>query len=325
MGTGRRANRERGFPERYPWARQTRYVVLAVAVGAVAVGVPPLLVPGQDGLFTARPRNVPSGAPTPPAPSGGGADALPTPGELTDRPTTGSTAAPTAAPTIGSTAVSTAAPTAVPTTGSTATPAVSPSASRRSRPAVRPEASPTARSAPRPSGSPGLSCVAPGGSGTGGTVEITSTRPSCAVYSTVLGTGWQALGTGTNVTPGQKPPGGEQTAMRVQKRVKKREDPATVTLLASSPFTVGGNTTLRLRVFGGREFGTILRVSASPSADRAGTRTMVLEAPPLRWSSFTLRVGALSPGRLRRVDLAIATDQMPQAYEFFVDDIVFRG
>ncbi len=299
MGTGRRANRERGFPERHPWGRQTRYVALAVAVGAVAVGVPPLLIPEQGGLFTARPRNVPSGATTPPAPS-------PSPSE--------EGAEPTAEPTAGG-----------PTAGSTATPVVSPSASRSPRPAVRPEASPTARSVPRSSGSPGLSCAAPAGSGSGGTVEITSARPSCAVYTTVLSTGWQALGTGTNVTPGQRLPDGEQTAMRVQKRVKKREDPATVTLLASSPFTVGRNTTLRLRIFGGREFGTILRVSASPSADRAGTRTMVLEAPPLRWSSFTLRVGALSPERLRRVDLAIATDQMPQAYEFFVDDIVFRG
>ncbi|MER5643723.1 hypothetical protein [Streptosporangium sp. NPDC002524] len=321
MGTGRRANRERGFPGRHPWGRQTRYVVLAVAVGAVAVGVPPLLTPGQDGPFTARPRNVPSGALTPPAPSEGGR----TSGETADRPTAGSTAASTA----GSTAASTTGPAvtspATPPVTSPATPAVSPGASRGSRPAVRPEASPTARSVPRSSGSSGLSCVAPAGSGTDGTVEITSARPSCAVYTTVLSTGWQALGTGTNVTPGQKLPGGEQTAMRVQKRVERREDPATVTLLASSPFTVGRNTTLRLRVFGGREFGTILRVSASPSADRAGTRTMVLQAPPLRWSSFTLRVGALSPGRLRRVDLAIATDQMPQAYEFFVDDIVFRG
>ncbi|MFF3437142.1 hypothetical protein [Streptosporangium sp. NPDC002721] len=302
MGTGRRASRERGFPERYPWGRQTRYVVLAVAVGAVAIGVPPLLIPERDGSITARPRNAPPAVTLPGTPP----------------------ATPAATPEATPEATSEADPKT--TAGSrTPDPAVSPSASRRSRPALRPEASPAVRSTSRPSGAPGLSCVAPTGSGAGRTVEITSTGPSCAVYTDVLDTGWQALGTGTNVTPGQRPPDGEQTAMRVQKRVKKREDPATVTLLAASPFTVGGNTTLRLRIFGGREFGTILRVSASPSAGRAGTRTMVLRAPPLRWSSFTLRVGALTPGRLRRVDLAIATDQMPQAYEFFVDDIVFRG
>ncbi|MEU8386346.1 hypothetical protein [Streptosporangium sp. NPDC048865] len=308
MGTGRRASRERRFPERYPWGRRTRYVVLAVAVGAVAIGVPPLLIPEPDGSITARPRNAPPTVTLPGTPPATPAVTPP----ATPAVTSPGAASPTASP-----------------AASTATPAVSPSASRRSRPALRPEASPAARSTPRStprsSGAPGLSCVAPTGSGAGRTVEITSTGPSCAVYTTVLSTGWQALGTGTNVTPGQRLPDSEQTAMRVQKRVKKREDPATVTLLAASPFTVGRNTTLRLRIFGGREFGTILRVSASPSAGRAGTRTMVLQAPPLRWSSFTLRVGALSPGRLRRVDMAIATDQMPQAYEFFVDDIVFRG
>ncbi|WP_162794750.1 hypothetical protein, partial [Nonomuraea lactucae] len=156
-------------------------------------------------------------------------------------------------------------------------------------------------------------------------VEILSARPSCRIYRSMLGTGWQVRGTGTNVTPGQQPPGTDEATIRIQKRVARREDLAAATILADTPVPVGARTTLRLRVFGGREFGTILRVSASGAAGRAGSKSVVLQAPPLRWKSFVLPVGSLTSGRLRRVDLVIATDQMPQAYEFFVDDVELEG
>ncbi|GAA1019820.1 hypothetical protein Aple_061300 [Acrocarpospora pleiomorpha] len=176
-------------------------------------------------------------------------------------------------------------------------------------------------STPRPTPTPGRprvpSCAAPRGSAV---LEITPV-PACSIYASALGTGWQASGSGTNVTPGRPVPDSDQIAIRIQKRTKTREQPATVTLLAASPVAMGAGTRLRLRVYGGRQYGTILRLSASPSAGRAGAKTVTLQAPPERWAAFVVHVGALSPGRLRRIDLAIATDQLPQAYEFYLDDI----
>ncbi|NAS21241.1 hypothetical protein GT755_06015 [Herbidospora sp. NEAU-GS84] len=173
----------------------------------------------------------------------------------------------------------------------------------------------------RPTATPGRprvpSCTAPGSSGV---VEVTPV-PACSIYASALGTGWQASGSGTNVDPGRPVPDGEEAAIRIQRRVKTRDQPATVTLLAGSPVLIGANTRLRLRVYGGRQYGTILRLSASPSAGRAGATTVTLHAPPERWTSFVVHVGTLSPGRLRRIDLAIASEQLPQAYEFYLDDI----
>ncbi len=161
------------------------------------------------------------------------------------------------------------------------------------------------------------SCTAPQGSGL---VAVTPV-PACSIYASALGTGWQASGSGTNVDPGRPVPDGEETAIRIQRRVKTRDQPATVTLLAGAPVRIGANTRLRLRVYGGRQYGTILRLSASPSAGRAGATTVTLQAPPEQWTSFVVHVGTLSPGRLRRIDLAIASEQLPQAYEFYLDDI----
>lgn len=161
------------------------------------------------------------------------------------------------------------------------------------------------------------SCTASRGSGV---VEVTPV-PACTIYASALGTGWQASGSGTNVDPGRPVPDGEEAAIRIQRRVKTRDQPATVTLLAGSPVLTGANTRLRLRVYGGRQYGTILRLSASPSAGQAGATTVTLQAPPERWTSFVVHVGALSPGRLRRIDLAIASEQLPQAYEFYLDDV----
>ncbi|WP_062429976.1 hypothetical protein [Herbidospora daliensis] len=176
-------------------------------------------------------------------------------------------------------------------------------------------------SAPRPTPTPGRPrvppCAAPRGSGV---VEVTPV-PACSIYASALGTGWQASGSGTNVDPGRPVPDGEEAAVRIQRRVKTRDQPATVTLLAGSPVLIGANTRLRLRVYGGRQYGTILRLAASPSAGRAGAATVTLHAPPERWTSFVVHVGTLSPGRLRRIDLAIASEQLPQAYEFYLDDI----
>ncbi|GAA0425151.1 hypothetical protein Acor_82890 [Acrocarpospora corrugata] len=177
---------------------------------------------------------------------------------------------------------------------------------------------PTDESAPRPTATPGRprvpSCAAPRGS------EITAV-PACLIYASALGTGWRVSGSGTNVTPGRPVPDSDQVAVRIQKRVKSRDQPATVTLLASSAVAIGAGSRLRLRVYGGRQYGTILRLSASPSAGRAGATTVTLQAPPERWASFVVRVGDLSPARLRRIDLAIATDQLPQSYEFYLDDL----
>ncbi|GAB1820434.1 hypothetical protein [Herbidospora sp. RD11066] len=193
----------------------------------------------------------------------------------------------------------------------TAPPTATPKSTGTPRPTrTRPTATPVRPRVP--------SCATSRGSGI---VEVTPV-PACSIYASALGTGWRASGIGTNVDPGRPVPDGEEAAVRIQRRVKSRDDPATVTLLAGSPVLTGANTRLRLRVYGGRQYGTILRLSASPSAGRAGATTVTLHAPPERWTSFVVHVGTLSPGRLRRIDLAIASEQLPQAYEFYLDDIV---
>jgi hypothetical protein len=189
----------------------------------------------------------------------------------------------------------------------------------RSTPTAK--STPTARSTPTtssPTPTPRRpripSCASPRNS------EITAV-PACLIYASALGTGWQTSGSGTNVTPGRLVPDSDQIAIRIQRRVKDRDQPSTVTLLANSPVMISSASRLRLRVFGGRQYGTILRLSASPLAGRAGAKTVTLEVPPERWAAFVVHVGTLSPGRLRRIDLAIAAEQMPQAYEFYVDDL----
>jgi hypothetical protein len=135
-----------------------------------------------------------------------------------------------------------------------------------------------------------------------------------------LGTGWQVDGAGTKVLPGEKVPGTEQIAIRVE----TQQPTASVTLQATMPVGVPDNGRLQLRVYGARVYGTILRLSMSASGSADTSRTVVLTAPADTWTSFTVRVADLSPGghpSVRRIDLAVATDQLPRAYRFFLDDI----
>ncbi|GIH28857.1 hypothetical protein Aph01nite_71670 [Acrocarpospora phusangensis] len=263
----------------------TRYALLVTAVICIAVAVPPLLIPQQDGRAETSAAQEPA-----------------------QDPAQEPTQEPSKAPETSET------PTTQQSTSGEVPALASPSP--RTPPAdTSPSPSPNT---PRPTATPRRprlpSCSAQRNS------EITPV-PACLIYASALGTGWQVSGSGTNVTPGRPVPDGDQIAIRIQRRVKTRDQPATVTLLAGAPVTIGANTRLRLRIFGGRQYGTILRLSASPTAGRAGAMTVTLQAPPERWASFVVHVGALSPARLRRIDLAIASEQLPQAYEFYVDDL----
>ncbi|MEU0555337.1 hypothetical protein [Dactylosporangium sp. NPDC006015] len=219
--------------------------MLAVAIGLVTVGVPPLLLP--------RDRNPsPSAAPAavaPPVPAAG------------------------------------ASPSAVGNSGGSAA---------QSQPAspVAPAASPC---------------------GTAG-----SARPACTVYGAAVGTGWSVRSVGVKVVTDGVVPGTDQVALRVE----PKEKTAAVALVAATPVAA---TRLTFRVYGGRVHGTVLRVTVSATPDPAGTPPLVLTAPVDVWTPFDVDLRELAPGRpVRRIDLVVATDMLPNAYRFFVDDLQLR-
>ncbi|MDP9796295.1 hypothetical protein J2S43_004807 [Catenuloplanes nepalensis] len=230
--------------------RWGRYAALAVAVGVIAVGVPPLIAPPDE-------PSAPVAASQPAA----------TPGPS---------------------------PSPSPSPGPASTPSLSPN----------PSASPSATPGP-------ARCVAGGA----------SPRPACAVYTTALGSGWAAEGVGVKVVPAGLVPGTEIVALRVE----PKEKTASVSLIASEPFTVADGTVLKLRIYGGRLHGTVARLALSPTTEFATDRPATLNAPVDEWVPFTVPVADLLPGGgpIRRIDLEIATEAVPNAYRFFIDDVAF--
>lgn len=192
------------------------------------------------------------------------------------------------------------------------------------RPSVPPPSAPPP-SVPPPSAPP--PSAPPGSRAPGATVPAcapateASSRPSCGVYTTSLGTGWTIEGTGVRFLPAGVVPGTGQVAIRVEPQPDSRLN--AVALVADSP--VRAPPLLRLRVFGGRVHGSVLRLSASPSAQPDRARSVTLTAPVDRWSTFTVRLAELLPAGspVRRIDLTVASELVPDAYRFFVDDVEF--
>lgn len=190
-----------------------------------------------------------------------------------------------------------------------------PAAAAPSPPTSAAGAGSAASPSPSLSLSPGQT-VAP--CGTGG-----STRPSCTVYGAAVGTGWTVQSAGVKVVTSGVVPGTDQVALRVE----PKEKAAAVTLLAAVPVTA---TRLTFRVYGGRVHGTVLRVTVSATAAPAATAPVVLTAPVDVWTPFELDLRELAPapdGQLppvRRIDLVVATDMLPNAYRFFLDDLQLR-
>lgn len=156
---------------------------------------------------------------------------------------------------------------------------------------------------------------APTPSGEGGTVEV-GTRPACTVYAGSVGNGWRIVADGLKVLPGEIVPDTRETAMRVE-RSRPALPHTTMALVAATPVGVGAGTRLRLRVWGGREFGTVLRLATSP-----GDTAVTLTAPADTWTAFSVKLADLSgKPTLGRVDLTVAADQVPNVNRFFLDDI----
>lgn len=155
---------------------------------------------------------------------------------------------------------------------------------------------------------------------TGQVVEVTA-EPSCVVYGTALGAGWTATGDGLKVVPGSLVPGTADTAMRVE-RSRPAIAATSLALTAGTPVGIAPGDRLTLRVFGGRQFGTVFRLAVAP----AGTGTVTFTAPADRWTSYTVRLAELTRGpALARVDLLVVAGQVPNVNRFFLDDITIAG
>jgi hypothetical protein len=154
----------------------------------------------------------------------------------------------------------------------------------------------------------------------GGTVEVTG-RPACAIFTGGLGNGWTVTGDGMKVLPGEIVPGTRQTAMRVER--SRPAIPATaVALTAEAAVGVAPGERLKLRVWGGRQFGTVLRLSVAPG----GTGSVTLTAPADKWTTYSVRLSELTHApALARIELAVAADQVPNVNRFFLDDIAILG
>jgi hypothetical protein len=150
----------------------------------------------------------------------------------------------------------------------------------------------------------------------GDTVDV-SARPSCAIYTGSLGNGWSVTGHGMKVLPGEVVPDTKEPALRVER--SRPAIPATaLTISAKQPVGVSAGERLTLRVWGGRDFGTILKLSAGP----AGTGSVTLTAPPDTWTTYTIKLAELTRGdSLTRLELGVAADQVPNVNRFFLDDI----
>ena len=190
--------------------------------------------------------------------------------------------------------------------------AVLPAASASpARPSPKP--SPTAKKTSK-AAQPGPAACAPVVKG--GSVEIT-TRPSCGIYDGSLGNGWAATGDGMKVMPGEVVHETGEPAMRVE-RTRPALDETAMALTPATPVGLRPGDKLRLRIRGGREYGTVLRLTVAPS----GTGRVTLTAPPEKWTTFTVALGELTTrDRLTRIDLEIADDQVPNVNNFFLDDI----
>ena len=150
----------------------------------------------------------------------------------------------------------------------------------------------------------------------GGSVEVT-TRPSCGIYDGSLGNGWAATGDGMKVMPGEVVHETREPAMRVE-RTRPALDETAMALTPATPVGLRPGDKLRLRIRGGREYGTVLRLTVAPS----GTGRVTLTAPPEKWTTFTVALDELTArDRLTRIDLEIADDQVPNVNNFFLDDI----
>ncbi|MDT4991974.1 MAG: hypothetical protein QOH97_1866 [Actinoplanes sp.] len=150
----------------------------------------------------------------------------------------------------------------------------------------------------------------------GGTVAV-SAQPSCAIYAGSLGNGWSVTGDGMKVLPGAVVPDTKEPAIRVER--SRPATPATaLTISAKQPIGVPAGDRLTLRVWGGRDFGTVLTLSAGPG----GTGSVTLSAPADRWTTYTVKLTDLTRGdSLTRLDLAVVADQVPNVNRFFLDDI----
>ena len=153
-----------------------------------------------------------------------------------------------------------------------------------------------------------------------GTVEVTR-RPSCAVYAGSMGNGWTVTGDGMKVLPAAVVPDTKEAAIRVE-RTRPAVPATSIAFAAKAAIGIAPGGRLTLRIWGGREFGTVVKLSVRP----AGRGSVTLTAPADRWTTFTVKLSELTSGTtLARIDLAIAADQLPNVNRFFLDDIAILG
>jgi hypothetical protein len=143
-------------------------------------------------------------------------------------------------------------------------------------------------------------------------------RPACRAYQATLGSGWRIASIEAEVLPADPVPGSQQIALRVEPQQRT----ASVALVAVVPLVAPRR--LVASVYGGRVRGTSLRVSASSSPDADASRSVVLTAPPDRWTAFTVDLAPLLPADrpvVRRIDFRLAYDLTPNTSRFFLDGI----
>ncbi len=141
---------------------------------------------------------------------------------------------------------------------------------------------------------------------------------SCGVYAAGFGNGWRATGDGLKLLPGWKVPETDEVALRVE-RTRPGLPQTEMALVAARPVRIDGDDVLRFRVWGGRDYGTVLRVSA-------GHGTVTVSARADRWTSYSVPLGELTDAAsLTRIDLVVAADEVPHVNRFYLDDIAIVG
>ncbi|WP_141722244.1 hypothetical protein [Micromonospora haikouensis] len=144
---------------------------------------------------------------------------------------------------------------------------------------------------------------------------------SCGVYNAGFGNGWRATGDGLKLLPGWKVPDTGEVGLRVE-RTRPGLPQTEMALIAARPVRIDGDDVLRFRVWGGRDYGTVLRVSVSP----AGRGMVTVSAGADRWTNYSVRLGQLTgAASLTRIDLVVAADEVPQVNRFYLDDIAIVG
>ena len=139
-------------------------------------------------------------------------------------------------------------------------------------------------------------------------------QPSCTIYDGSVGNGWSITSAGLKVLPGELVPDTRERAMRVERSRPARPE-TEMALIAAKPVGITGRTRLALRIWGGRDHGTVLRVGVGGTA-------VTIVAPADRWTSRTVRLADLTPAAtLTRIDLRVAADQVPNVGRFFLDDV----